>query len=472
MYQGIIIGTVLILLAIVLLVFRKKSDDSFNIFLRIVTVLFLVVGFFRFFLSDSFINDINYDAEIEKIDFLQVILRWGYYLNYAVLPMAVFFKNRLFKNIASYFCLLISILSMVFFNDFMAYFLDSSGRGLHFTPGFRYFYFCFELVLAIFIPVVMQVKERHLFNVKDGKEWRNFLICLPLILLQMVPVYIPQHLVGYTSITLKSYSAFHIVWIAITLIQVFGLYKIFEFKSYNDRYMLCVFLTIILFFHYDSLFLMGITLPRLPVQLCNMAAYFYIICIPLKLKRMFNFCFICNVVGAIIATVTPDFSGGAFGFWNMHYMYEHMLVLIVPALCMGLRIFPRINKKSIKHMVVGFTCYFFFCLILGTILNGYSDVTGVKVNYFFLFDMKKMYGWLPFLKFTENFNISLGRFTIYPIYVSIIYFGFSFLCILFYWFIIKVYEYVDDHHELRKSRIDLYEKITGKKSKSPVDYVD
>ena len=86
--------------------------------------------------------------------------------------------------------------------------------------------------------------------------------------------------------------------------------------------------------------------------------------------------------------------------------------------------------------------------------------------------MDKIYGWLPFLKFTETFTIHFGRFLLNPIYSLIIYGGFLFLCVLFYWFVIKLYDYVDDHYELRKSRIELYEKITGKKYKGPVEYVD
>ena len=472
MIQSIIFGFVAILVIFIFLLFKNGENKNYQRIIKITTICFLLVGFFRFFLSDSFIKYINTPTSDYEIDVLQVILRWGYYSNYAILPIAIFFKNRLFRNLASYYSLIFSVLSVIFFDDFMVYFLSDNGNGFHFAPWFRYIFFGLELTLACFIPIVMQVMERHVFDVKKPREWINFFISIPLIVMQMMPVYIPQYLIGYTVINPDAYSAYHFIWIAITLLEFYILYKFFRFRCYNDRYMICVFLSLVLFFHYDSLYLMGITLPRLPVQLCNMAAYFYIICIPLRLKKMFNFCFICNIVGTIIATATPDFSIGAFGFWNMHYMYEHMLVLIVPALAMGLRVFPRVNRNSLKHMAIGFTCYFMFCLILGTILNGYSDITGTTVNYFFLFDMEKMYDWLPFLKSTESFSLIFGRFKFFPIYVMLIYFGFLFLCVLFYWFVIKLYDYIDDHYELRKSRIDLYEKITGKKSKAPVEYVD
>lgn len=54
----------------------------------------------------------------------------------------------------------------------------------------------------------------------------------------------------------------------------------------------------------------------------------------------------------------------------------------------------------------------------------------------------------------------------------IIYVAFMALVLVWYWMIKKIYLIVDDHNELRKDRIDLYEKYTGKKSKSVKEYID
>ena len=116
MYQSIaFLGTIVLTLISLLVINRKEK--AFSIYLKIITVVFCAIGFFRFMLSDSFIWVINggyYSGTYYKsIDVLQSILRWGYYLNYAVLPMAVFFNNRIFRNIAIYFCLPFSILSTI-----------------------------------------------------------------------------------------------------------------------------------------------------------------------------------------------------------------------------------------------------------------------------------------------------------------------------------------------------------------------
>ena len=474
MYQAIIFSTAAILAALILFVSRRKTTKYFSNFMKAIALLFCAIGFFRFMLSDSFAFVIKggYYGEVfyNSTDPLQTVLRWGYYLNYAILPMAIFFESRLFRNIASYFCLPFSILSAIFFGDFMSYFLSESGSGLHLFPAFRYAYFIAELILAILIPILIQIGYPHVFNVKDKHEWKNFLISLPLIVILMIPVYAPQSLFGYSGMIASSGSDYHTGWIIILLLATFGLYYTFRFKPQKERYMLCVFLSIVLFFHYDSLYLMGFSIPRLPIQLCNLAAYFYIIAIPFKMKRFFQFCFIANITGTILAILLPDFLPGAFGFWNMHYVLEHSLVLMIPALAMGLRIFPRIERPSLKYTLIGFSAYFIFCLTSGTILNGYADKTGFEVNYFFLFDVNKAFSYFPFFTFTEKVHLVFGRFEIYPIFVILIYVLFLLLCVVFYHTVKFLYKIEDDHLALRKSAIELYEKRTGKKLNIQAEY--
>lgn len=182
MYATITLLIAIACAASLLMIFRKKTNKAFDMFLKIYVLVFCAIGIFRYFLSDSFIYVINgakfNGVFYDKTDILQTILRWGYYLNYVVLPMAIFFDSRLFKNIASYICLPFSILSAVCFNDFMVYFLSSQGNGIHLAEWFRYGYFMLELVIAITIPVIMQIRHKHVFNVKDKKEWIKMLIRL------------------------------------------------------------------------------------------------------------------------------------------------------------------------------------------------------------------------------------------------------------------------------------------------------
>jgi len=476
MYQAITFGCVAAITAAALLVFKNKRDDEFRLFLKILTVAYCVVGFCRFLLSDSFmwvINDGVYGGiRYVKTDYLSTFLRWAYYLNYAILPMAVFFEHRVFRNVATLFCIPATVLSIVFFGRYMQYFLDPAGRGFHLVPWIRYTYFVIELALAGSIPLILAIREKHFINLKDKKEVATFLVCLPLFVINSMPGYVPQSIVGYTAIKAGAFSLMNILWITSIALEIFLIYRIFRFKDYATRNAVCQYLAIVLFYNYNSLFLMGFTINRLPIQLCNLGAYFCIIAVTFKTRRFFNFIYLANIVGGCIAVFSPDLVTGAFGFWTMHYMYEHSLVIVVPAVCMALRLFPRPDSKAFLHLLVGFGIYFTFCVISGTLLNGYSDVTGTTVNFFYIFDLKKAFGYFPFLSFTRNYRIAFGRFELYPVLHLIIFCGYYGICTLFYFISQKIFAAADDHRVLRKSLIDIYERRTGKKCNLPLEYKD
>ena len=478
----IIFALTIILVIVSFFVFRGERRKYFGKTMKILAIVYLVVVFFRYMLSDQFIWVINkgsYSGKyFERTDILQTILRWGHHLSSVVIVMAIFFNSRLFKNLAIYFVLPFSVLTVIFFGDFMAYFMDEvfvdASRGIHCAYWFRSAYFSLELVLSLVLPILIIVVDRHYLNVKDKIEWRDFLICIPFVALAGMPVYVPQSLFGYTRFTTGALTIGNLIWIAVTLLEITILFVVFRFKDYRSRYMLCMFLALSLFMHYNSMYLMGFTISRLPVQLCNLAAYFFVIVLLLKKKQFFNFIFLANIVGTLIAMIAPDTDGGFGGFWNIHFLVEHMQVLVIPMLCMLLRIFPRLDKNAIKHLIVGFSIYFAFCWISGTILNGLADDFGYgRVNFFFIFDFGKAFDYFPFLSFTKEVYITFfGKFTIWPVFQLLIYAGFLCLCLGFYWLTMQFYKMLDDHYELRNARIRMYEKITGKKSKAKLFFGD
>ena len=470
MYQLVILLSAAIICAEVLLLFAKHERGRHNV-LKALTVVFCTIGFVRFFLSDSIIFVINggwfEGVHYEATDFAQIILRWGYYTNYAVLATAVFTNNRFFKNMAGYFSLPFSVLSVICFDDYMAYFLDPAGKGWHFSPEFRYAFFATELLLAIIIPIILHAGDRHVFNFKDIREWRNFILGVPAVVAAMIPVYAIPGLFGTNNLTPQWFSSYHFIWIGLTFAVALVIYYIFRFQSYEVRHSVCLFLVLLLFFHYNSLYLMGVTLKRLPFQLCNFAAYMFLASFIFKWKKVFHYSFIANIVGTLFAILVPDFGVGYTGFWNMHFLFEHSYVLIVPAVCMGLQIFPRLTKKSVGYYFVGFSIYITFCYVLGTILNGYQDVTGETVNYFYMFDFKIAFDYFPFLRFIEDYVIEFGRFVMYPLVFIIVYVGYSLLCLGFFLFMKWLYKYEDKVIELHHSAVDLCKKIRGRKSRLP-----
>ena len=456
MYQGIIFGLVALISVVVIFSFKKVDERKFDLFLKSVTIIFCAVGFFRFFLSDSFVFAINggwYGGVYHNSpDFWQAVLRWGYFTAYSVLPMAVFFKSRFFKNVASYITMPFAMLSAIFFDDYMVYFLSESGRGIHGPDWFRYAYFVVELVLAILIPLLIQFKYKHYINFKDKREVTNFFVGLPFVLLATIPVYVPQSFFGFKETPNPMFGTYHIVWMIILLAVTLAIYFVFRNRPHREKRMLCVFLSIVLFYHFNTIFLMGITLSRLPFQLCNMASYLILIAIVFDLKKMMQFCFIVNVAGTILAIAVAALSDGIACFWNVHYIFEHSYVLIIPSLAFGLDLYPRVNKKSCVYAFIGFTAYFLFAFFLGLIINGYSEELGQTVNYFYMFDTEVAFDYFPFLSFAGNWCLEFGRFSFYPMVVTIVYLGFSASWVLFYGLCRLIYKICDSIHARRLSR--------------------
>ena len=475
-YTIVTLATAVVLSLALLLLLAKRSDTAFYRMLRIFTVVFCAVGFFRFMLCDGIIYVINggvmNEIYYEQADVLSAILRWGYFAHYSVLPMAVFTKSRLFRNLACYYCLPFSVLSAVYFEKFMAYFTQDTGVGIYAPPTFRYVYFVLELVLAIAIVLMLCVREKHVMRVKDPWEIVRFIISIPFIAFCTMPAYVPQAIVGYSNIKVSTLGTVHLLWMAVLVVATLILYRLFRFRSFEDRYNLCLFLTFALFFHYNSLYLMGFSLPRLPIQLCNLAAFFYIIALPLKLNKFFQFCFIVNITGTLIAILSPDFATTGLGFWNLHYVFEHSLVFMIPVLAMGLRIFPRITRRSLKYAAIGFVCYFAFCIVGGGLLNVFSNYTGQEVNYFFMFDLEKAKTFVSLISVADVFPVVIGAYTFYPILMIVVFIAFSLLCLAFYRFTLYVYKVEDDQLQLRNAGLDLLEARLGRPLRLPRDFQD
>lgn len=476
MYTAITLTTAVVLSAALLLLMAKKSDIAFYRLLRIFTVVFGVVGFFRFMLCDGIIYVINggvmHEVYYEQTDLLSAIVRWGYFAHYSVLPMAVFTKSRLFRNLACYYCLPFSVLSAVYFEKFMTYFTQDTGVGIYAPPTFRYIYFVLELVLAISIILMLCVREKHVMRVTDPWEVVRFIISIPFVAFCTLPAYVPQAIFGYSNLKVSTFGTVHLLWMAALFVGTLILYRLFRFRSFEDRYNLCLFLTFALFFHYNSLYLMGFSLPRLPIQLCNLAAFFYLIALPFKLNKFFQFCFIVNVTGTLIAILSPDFATTGLGFWNLHYVYEHSLVLMIPVLAMGLRIFPRITRRSLKYAAIGFACYFVFCIIGGGLLNIFSNYTGQEVNYFFMFDLAKAKTFVSVISAADVFPIVIGAYTFYPILMLVVFIAFSLLCLVFYRFTLYIYKVEDDQLQLRNAGLDLLEQRLGRPTRFPREFRD
>ena len=187
----------------------------------------------------------------------------------------------------------------------------------------------------------------------------------------------------------------------------------------------------------------SINIERLPFQLCNVGSFLVLATLITKSKKLFDFAVIVNVVGVLFALAMPDLDGeGVFYLYNMHFIFEHTNVLVVPILALLLKIFDRLDMKSLKHFFFGFIIYFVSVFVLGTLFNGIATLTNNSfwnANYLFMFDQETAAGFIPFLGELFNVSFSIGAFTFYPLMLVTVYLVFNVICFIVFFAIQGIY---------------------------------
>ena len=424
---AIILG-VSLAVAIPLCVIKKIPSNVITLLCKIFAVALFLTGSFRMFLNDNFIwiiNGGNYgDFYYKSQDIGQSVLRWLTYISLIVCPCAIFTKLRTVRNFAVYFCVPVSIVASFFYNDFMHYFLTPSGRGFWVDESIRHIQFSLELILPIVLGALIRFRMGHKFDYKSGREWKYFSILLPIMLVGVIPVYLPQSIFGFTKYRMGAFSVQHLVWLALLIGITLTLYFTLRFQPYEQRFGVCVFLALYLVMHYNSIYMMDMKLSRLPLQLCNLGAYLALLALIIRKQGFYNFIFLANTPGTIIALFAPEVKEGMLSFWNIHFYIEHMLVFILPILFVSLRLMKRPDKKAIKHFFIGFSIYFIICAVMGSLFNGYLyepyNFFKDEVNYFYMFD-DTVVSIFFFLKFVYEWPVFINGYVIYPLYMIMIY---------------------------------------------------
>lgn len=443
-----------------------KNNEIFKNFmtktLKVLVVSYCVLMLVSVLLPDAFKLCMS-EAELASMakNYGYIIIRWFSIVSFIVLPIAVFYKSPTMRNVALLFCLPVAIASICFYPQFLNDFCSTAGRGINsisvvsqsvknflIDSTFRSVWFGILISLQILIPIYLSINERKIFYFESKKDILNFIICLPLIILSAIPIYVPQYLFGYSNIIFKAYGWVHICWFVFIILEIISLYFIFRKKDTNTKMVMLFTLALSLIMQYNQMFsAISINLKRLPLQLCNIGAFLILISLITKNKKIFNFTAIINVAGVIFALAVPDLEGkGLFYLYNMHFIFEHGNVIVVPILALMLNIFPRLDKYALRDCLIGFSIYFCLVWALGTTFNAIATSTGnnfYEVNYLFMFLPKVATDLLPFTKALFHINFTVGSATFYPVLQLIVYIVFATVCVLLYFAIRLIYKIKD-----------------------------
>lgn len=441
--------------------FIKKSNDQklTERIIKISTVAFLTLSLLDVFLPDLFMCSHELDALNRMGGEFHAMLRWLNLVCFTVLPIAVFQKNKYFEKIASFFCLPISIINVAFFFRYIDYFTAQSNSGLQTVriiplafkealnnEAFRSVYFgatCLAQIVALVILTYRNKKSLALAK----NEIVNFVLILLGVTYMSLPIYVPQYLSGHINVMMTRFSPIHIGWILGMVAIVVALYFIFRNKSYEARYLLVLSMAWALMMQFSQMFTASgeLNVMKLPLQLCNLGSYLALAMLLKRNEKIYHFALIVNVVGAVIAILILDIGkdiSHLSRLWVIHYIVEHTKVLLVPILCLVLKIYKPITLRSFKHFAIGFSIYYAFVFVLGTISNGFYRIyEGEYIqnffysNHLFMFDREIAEGIIGFTGPLFDTKIAFGHFEIYPIVQVAVYLSFMLICTLVFFLI-------------------------------------
>lgn len=411
--------------------------------MKILVVVFMTLTFINVLLPDEFVIGIlklPYRANV-----FEMLIRWFNFVAFITLPIAVFFKRDTFKKISVYFCLPVVLIFTFMFPTIIKGYTSELGTGIvdmQILPEFiatimrngvfRSVIF-FGMVLSEILCILLMIIEDRKFLKFNKSDIKSFITLLPILILIIMPIYAPETLFNtHTDLIFLRFSWMHILWIIGLILEMVILCLIFRKRSEEDRYILVLILSLCLLIQYNQLFssLGELTIERLPLMLCNVAAIVTVISIAFKNKGIYLFNILINVVGGIIALIvldveTPNGIMGILSKDNMHYIFEHNNVILIPILCLVLRVFTPFEKKDYKTFITYFTIYFVFVFVVGTIFNSLgkmnNEVEYYYCNYMYLFDKETAAALIPFTAGLFDINFEIGYATFYPIVQPAIY---------------------------------------------------
>ena len=384
------------------------------------------------------------------------ILRWLNAICFTVLPIAVFQKNKYFEKIASFICLPVALVNVGFYSHYMYYFTKMPAPGGGFNTlafateefkallldvTFRSFEFGLTCLAQILALVLLTYKNREKLRVVKA-EIGNFILILLGVTYLSVPVFVPQFFFGHLDIEMQRFTVPHLIWIAAIPVIIVALYFIFRKKSEEVRYLLVLSMSWALMYQFTYMFsgAAELNIMKLPLQLCNLGSYLALIMLAKKNEKIYHFTLIVNVVGALVAIIILDIQkkdSSLTHFFVIHYIVEHTKVLVIPILCLILKVFKPLTLKSLKHFSIGFTAYWFFILVLGTVSNGLKRMPELSkissfftANHLFMFQKDTARDLVGFTDpLFENGVIKFGHFELYPLVQILIYVVFMVICI-------------------------------------------
>ena len=215
---------------------------------------------------------------------------------------------------------------------------------------------------------------------------------------------------------------------------------------------------------------------QLPLHLCHTEMFLVPLCLIFRMKRLYNFTFFINVIGAFFAMTMPNYEEG-LNFLDpalMVFWVNHICAFGMPLLLMALGEFERPKLKQFYYSTIAFSVYFFSILFVNAWFTNYGEV-----DFFFLnsdFVVEKLGKWAEDTRLiTATFEINSLKFVFYPLYQALFFICYNIFTVCMWFLYEQCFTIADLYGDIIKrsqkikaDRLALESQLNGRSMEEPL----
>ena len=353
---------------------------------------------------------------------LSTVLIWFTFAAFFIIAFNEIYDYGNFRNASKFFAIPVLVLDIVFFKTYAT---GIVGHDAFVVFDSRIPCLVVEIAIALALAVSKIITADR--TLPNKRQVLDMLKALGLMILPLMPPFVPQVLFGYADSSLKinDLTEIHRILIYFGIIIPFVIFHMFKDKQYDVKRCAMIYLLVAWMWSFLAYYTLDNVLRpwTWPLHLCNTAMFIIPLCLIFKWDKVFYFCLFINVMGAFLAMAmpnTPD-SVNALAAERVIFWINHYSAFFMPIVLVALGLFKRPKFKEWLYSQAAFAGYFLFVLFLNALLTNY----GHNPDFFFInsdFIVDKLGTWAERTRdVVANVNIGNVTLTFYPLYQTLFY---------------------------------------------------
>lgn len=324
--------------------------------------------------------------------------------------LSLLFNKKQINGITSFIAFPLYVINLFFFRDlFNVYVLNSLELAIAIT----------EMVYSLILLLYIMISKYFIKEVR----WKSLLYYLA-VLIFCIPMNFFMRfdsLRGIAFFNYQNFNGWHIFFLFSFILAAILLYYFLKNKNKEYQFLTLFTLSLILFEH----FLMRFSFVRLhvyqdisniigalPLYVCSFGIVMLPLALYFKSPIFKGFLFMINTPGAIIVLVYPSIKGvvSIFHYDVTYFFFTHILLFAI-TLNMTIFLKTRFRYRDLSYVAGFLFIYFFTMIVLNSIVINFL---GFDPNFSFVSTS-------PIPLMVKQLSLKIGAFTVYILYVLILY---------------------------------------------------